>query len=120
MCFQKIRAFDSDPKKRHKALNMMKYLFNLYQLALSHGNEPTDDDLKVFVGKHAGIKIQEWSMPKNDGPGFMEGNFVSEVHTAANFQCVTGVKAEVVHNNLETAFSRNAQPKDVIEDDIPF
>ncbi len=117
--FQKIRAFDKDPKKRHKALNMLKYLFSLYQLALSHGNEPTDDDLKVFVGKHAGIKIQEWSMPKNDG-GIMEGNFVSEVHAAANFQCVTGIKAEVVHNHLETAFSRNAQPKDVIEDDLPF
>ena len=118
--FQKIKAFDEDSKKRHKALNMMKYLYDLFKLKPKHGDAPSDDDLKEFIGKHAGLKIQEWSMPKNDGPGFIEGNFVSEVHAAANFHCVTGIKSEVVHNNLDSAFSRNAKVKDVLEDDLPF
>ncbi len=117
--FQKIHAFDKDPKKKHRALNMLKYLYSLYQIQPKHGDIPTDDDLKVFIGKHAGIKIQEWSMPKKEGPGFIEGNWVAEVHPASNFQCVTGVKAEVVHNNLESAFSRNSGVPE-LESDLPF
>lgn len=118
--FQKIKAFDKDSKKRHRALNMLKYLYSLYQIQPKHNNAPDDDDLRVFVGKFAGIKIQEWSMPKNDGPGFIEGNYVSEIYPAANFQCMTGVKAEVVHSGVDSALTRNSRKQDVIEEDLPF
>lgn len=118
--FQKIKALDMDANKRHKALNMLKYLYGLYQLQPNHADAPTDDDLKVFIGKFGGIKIQEWSMPKNDGFGMIEGNFVSEVHPATNFKCETGVKMEVVHNNLDSAFNRNQASIPGVVDDLPF
>ena len=119
--FQKIKALDADANRRHKALNMLKYLYGLFQVQPKHTGAPTDEDLGAFVGKFGGIKIQEWSMPKNDGSGTMEGNFVSEVHSAANFKCETGVKNEVVHNPLETAFSRNnSSQSSLLTDDLPF
>lgn len=118
--FQKIRANDQDANKRHKALNMMMYLYGLYKLKPTHNEAPTEEDLKVFVGKFGGIKIQEWSMPRNDAPGMIEGNFVSEVHPAANFKCETGIKNEVVHNPMESAFSRNTGIQNPVVDDLPF
>jgi hypothetical protein len=121
--FQKLKVLDMEPKKRHKALNMLKYLYDLFAIKPKHTNAPTEDDLRIFVGKHAGIKIQEWSMPKTDGPGIIEGNFVSEVHPAAGFVCEKGVKAEVVHQSTQTAFDRNPRGGnglDNLDDDIPF
>jgi hypothetical protein len=117
--FQKIKAFDTDVNKRHRALNMLKYLYGLYKIQPKHNEAPTDEDLKIFIGKTGGIKIQEWSAPKKDGHGYIEGNFVSEVHPVDNFKCETGVKMEVVHNNLESAFSRNQSAPGLL-DDLPF
>ena len=34
-------------------------LYQLYKLSPKHAGEPTDEDLSVFVGKTAGIKIKE-------------------------------------------------------------
>lgn len=122
--FQKIHAFDADEKKKHKALNMMMYLYKLYNLSPKSNNPPTDDELKVFIGKYAGLRIQEWSAPKEDGSGMMSGNFISEVHSYEGFKSETGVKLEVVHNPgnpLETAFNRNPRvSNDPLNDDIPF
>lgn len=121
--FHKIHAFDSNEKKRHRSLNMLKLIFQLYNIKPKDNAPPADDFLLAFVGKVAGIKIQEWSAPKSDGSGMMEGNFVSEVHAAQNFVSETGHKKEVVHtpNPLETAFSRNPAGAPIVaEDDIPF
>ena len=122
--FQKIHAFDPEPKKRHRALNMMKLLFTMFHVKPKSDGAPTDDDLRVFSGKYAGIKIQEWSMEKKDGSGIMEGNHVSEVHPAQGFKCETGVKLEVVHNiqhGVDSALTRNPRgAMDVLDGDIPF
>ena len=91
---QKIKVFDEDTKVRHRALNMLKYLCDLFKIEV-WPHAPSDQNLASFVGKVAGIKIREWSMPKQDGSGMASGNFVSEVHDSVGFQSVTGEKMEV-------------------------
>lgn len=119
--FQKIHAFDNDPKKKHRALNMMMLLYKMYGLKPDSNVAPNNKELAAFQGKIAGIKIQEWSAPREDG-SMMEGNWVSEVNPAEGFKSETGIKAEVVHTRpgVESAFSRNSQQKVETTDDIPF
>jgi hypothetical protein len=125
---QKLKVYgdpmskDSD-KTRHRALNMLKLMYQLYSIKPSHSGEPTDKDLHVFVGKTAGIKIRE-TEPNSEGKQY---NWVSEIHEAKGFVCETGVSMVVTHTNvnhtnegLETAFSRNSSKKSDVEDDIPF
>jgi hypothetical protein len=120
---QKIKAFDSDPKARHRALNMLKLMYQLYDIKPKHANPPTDDDLKAFFGKTAGLKIRETEPDKNSGKQY---NWVSEVHAAKGFKCETGIKLVVTHDNimpdgLETAFDRNKKGSaSSMDDDIPF
>ena len=117
--FQKIKAFDADPKKRHRALNMMMYIYNLFNVKPNHSSKPTEDDLKVFIDKHAGIKIKEWSMERTDSPGFIEGNFVSEIYPAQNFKCEIGKKIEKQYSIVDSAFTRNNKIEE-LQDEIPF
>jgi hypothetical protein len=118
--FQKIKAFDQEPKRRHKSLNMLKYLFCLFDIKLTHSEPPNDQDLSKFVEKQAGIKIQEWSMPRTDGPGIMEGNYISEVHNVNGFKSETGVKLVPAIQPMESALQRNPKGYNDIEDDLPF
>jgi hypothetical protein len=115
--FHKIHAYDEDSKKRHRALNLLMLIFKMFEVKPKDNNPPTDDFLMIFAGKVAGIKIQEWEFNGKNG------NWVSEVHAAKDFKCVTGTKMEVTHTNspVDSAFSRN--PKGVgvdLESDIPF
>jgi hypothetical protein len=125
---QKLKVYgdpqskDSD-KARHRALNMLKLIYQLYNVKPKHASDPTDQDLHVFVGKAAGIKIRE-TEPNHEGKQY---NWVAEIHEAKGFVCETGVSMVVTHTNvnhatdsLETAFSRNATKKSELEDDIPF
>ncbi len=111
---------DKDPAKtRHRALNMLKLIYQLFNISPKHNNAPSDEDLAVFLHKTAGIKIRE-TEPNKEGKQY---NWVSEVHNAQGFKSETGVRIEVVHtrDNLDTAFSRNPKAKeDDLEDDIPF
>lgn len=118
--YQKIHAFDADPKKRHRALNMLMYVYKLFNLKPASSHAPTDQDLLVFTGKTAGIKIQE-TAPNENGKQY---NWVSEVHPPENFVSETGIKLEIVHtpsHNIESAFSRNPKGQNMsLTDDIPF
>lgn len=121
---QKIKCFDGKPEQIERAKNMLMLVMKLCDYRPSHSNEPTTADLSEMVGKVVGIVIGEWSMPKSDGSGMMEGNFVREVHKSEGFECETGVKAEVVHtpnSHVDSAFSRNSKSgSDDLEMDIPF
>lgn len=135
---QKIKAFDTDPKVRHRALNMLKLIYLMYKVKPGHTNEPSDIELKAFVNKFAGLRIREWSIEKQDGSGIMEGNFIAEVHPSQGFKCETGVKTVVTHTNNLTPFGHNQEPLDsafnrqksynpssgdtmgMVEDDLPF
>jgi len=127
---QKIKVY-GDPlakdtaKARHRALNMLKLIYQLYNIKPKHANPPTDQDLCVFIGKQAGIKIRE-TEPKEG----RQYNWVSEIHDAKGFKCETGISIVVTHTNvahhgqgpIDSAFSRHAQlPNDsALDDDIPF
>lgn len=127
---QKLKVY-GDPmakdsaKARHRALNMLKLIYQLYQVKPKHSNDPTDTDLAVFVGKAAGIKIRE-TEPNAEGKQY---NWVAEIHEAKGFKCETGIKLVVTHTQVnpqndlfDNAFSRNRQQAETqdLTDDIPF
>lgn len=132
---QKLKVIDSDPrdkdpaKTRHRGLNMMKLMYQLFNLKPKHANMPTNQDLAVFSGKIAGIKIRE-TEPNEEGKQY---NWVSEVHDPKGFKCETGINVVVTHKPkqtmnfdqgpLDSAFSRSGQytgdPGPNV-DDIPF
>ena len=128
---QKLKVFggnsyDRDPAKtRHRALNMLKLLYQLFKIKPSHTGAPTDQDLASFNGKVAGIKIRE-TEPNDQGKQY---NWVGEVHKAEGFKCETGISLVVTHTNkapsqgpLDSAFSRNSNVGDPgpSSDDIPW
>src|ERR1700750_1915181 len=48
--------FDKDSAKtRHRALNMLKLLYQLFDIKPKHTNPPSDQDLAIFGGKMAGL-----------------------------------------------------------------
>ncbi len=123
---QKIKVYGDamakDPAKaRHRALNMLKLLYILYGVKPKHAGDPTDQDLSVFIGKSAGIKVRE-TEPNDQGKQY---NWVAEVHDAKDFKCETGVSVVVTHSrsqgDLDSAFSRNEKSSvSSLDDDIPF
>lgn len=115
---QKLHVFDHDIKKRHRALNMLKLMYQLFRISPTHKNAPSDDDLMIFTGKTAGICIRE-TEPNEKGNIY---NWVSEVHEIKGFKCVTGIKTVIESKpsgDLGSAFSRNEKENTVL-DDIPF
>ena len=118
---QKIKVFDGKPEAIHRSLNMLKLLMTLCSYQPDHSREPTNQDLANLHGKVLGLKIGDWSMPREDGT-IGEGNFIRELHPATGFKCETGVKAEITHtrSSVESAFSRNQPVKDSLLDDVPF
>lgn len=117
---------ENSDKAKHRALNMLKLIYQLYNVKPTHAGEPTDKDLYVFVGKTAGIRIRE-TEPNDNGRRY---NWVAEIHDAKGFKCETGVSVVVTHTNaqkhsqgsLESALQRNshAQIAQELDDDIPF
>ena len=123
---QKLKVWgdprDKDPARtKHRALNMLKLIYQLYKVQPKNGAEPTDQDLAVFVGKEAGIKIRE-TEPNEEGKQY---NWVAEIHDAKGFVCETGIKLEVTHtfnDRMDSALDRNRarQQGAQVEDDVPF
>lgn len=118
---QKLRVFlnGSDDKSKYahkKALNMLKLIYDTFEIKLKHKNAPSDSDLSEFHGKIAGIVIFE-TQPNADGKQY---NRVGEVHSSKDFKSETGVKLVVSSSPVETAFSRNEGTNYIPQDDIPF
>ena len=119
---QKLKVWgdnrDKDPvRTRHRALNMLKLLYQLYDIKPKHSEDPTDADLAIFAGKIAGIKIRE-TEPNEQGRQY---NWVSEIHAPKGFKSETGTKLVVTRTPnapIESAFSRNQQVE--LENDVPF
>lgn len=120
---QKIKCFTGKPEQIDRALNMLMLIMKLCDHKQMHYNEPSSDELQKMNGKVLGIKIREWSMPKADGSGISEGNFVSEVHPIEGFIAEVGIKLEpIVSFPVDSALSRNSDSKSgpSIEDELPF
>lgn len=130
---QKLKVFggdsyDKDPAKtKHRSLNMLKLLYQLFNMKPKHSNTPTDQDLALFVGKEAGLKIRE-TEPNDEGKQY---NWVAEVHETKGFVCETGISVVVTHKPkqskdygqgpLDSAFNRNSPSMAIpADEDIPF
>ena len=113
--------YDKDSSKtRHRALNMLKLLYQLFNIKPKHTNPPTDQDLAMFVGKVAGIKIRETGM-NDKGKVY---NWVAEVHPSTGFKSETGAglpilaHASVSSRSSMGVFDNSAPPLDL--SDVPF
>lgn len=118
--------YDKDPTKtRHRALNMLKLLYQLFNIQPRDGNPPTDQDLASFYGKIAGLKIRE-TEPNDKGRQY---NWVAEVHSSQGFKSETGVGLRVVaqtavssyssnHSSMDNSLNNNVPAPDL--DDVPF
>ncbi len=115
---QKIKCFDGKPEQIDRALNMLKLVMQLCDFKPTHADAPQDLELIPMFNKICSIKIGEWSMPKADG-GFMEGNFVREVHASGQLAPETGVKTVVTHAST-SALQRHASTPELPDDGIPF
>ncbi len=128
---QKIKVYggdqyDKDPAKtRYRALNMLKLLYQLFKISPKHTNPPTDQDLAMFVGKIAGLKIRE-TAPNDNGRQY---NWVAEVHPSQGFKSETGaglpILAQSSVSNYSSsrsaaldAFDNNSPTLDL--SDVPF
>lgn len=120
---QKLKVFNGTEQAINRNLNMMKLMMDLCGFKPSHSNAPSVEDLSPMIGKILGVKIGEWSLPKRDGSGLMEGNFIREISAANEIKDITAVKSSIPPyvSTVDTAFSRNPKGKpDVFEGDIPF
>ena len=120
---QKIKCFDGTNDQVERNLNMLMLIMKLCDFKPTHNDEPTASELASLCGKIIGIVIGEWSLPKQDGTGNMEGNFVRECYKSEGFKCETGVKAEIKHAApvSDSAMSRNKPDMDDgFMNDVPF
>ena len=123
---QKIRCFDENANKRHRALNMLKLTYQTFNVKPASAGEPTAGELSIFVGKIAGIKVRQWSMQMESGE-FKEGNFVSEVHSERGFVAVAGKLKDLKPKSSAppsfmppTPMSENPAPVGFEDDTLPF
>lgn len=113
---QRMKPFSGSNESIDRALNMLMLIMKICEFSPTHEEMLSPFDLLPMTGKMMGIKINEYSIPKDDG-GLIRGNFVSEVHPlSADFKPQTGKPLEVSDSSL----SRNSRVAKQPEDDIPF
>lgn len=128
---QKLKVYGGDQydkdsnKTRHRALNMLKLLYQLFNIKPKHTNPPTDQDLAAFSGKIAGIKIRETEM-NDKGKQY---NWIAEVHPSQGFKGETGTGLPVVARTTVSSYSSNKASDSPFNDsaapvfdenDVPF
>lgn len=109
---QKLNVFDTKPERAQRSLNMMMLIYNLFEYKPTHNNAPSIEELKIFSGKMAGIKIQEWEFEGK------QGNRVSEVYQLdENFMPEVGIKLKKVTSTPTRHSSDEILNLDM---DVPF
>lgn len=120
---QSLYVFDLDPygkdeqeklRKHFRHLNMFKILYDVCNMRPSHASEPTEEELQEFVGRIAGIKINE-TLPNDKGNVY---NYVSEIHSPKGFTCEVGVKKDVPEKRRME--DKPTTVAEVFDADIPF
>lgn len=114
--FQKIHVFDTDEKKRHRALNMLMLVYRMFSMSPTSSNPPSDEELAIFKGKLAGIRIQE-TAPNDHGRQY---NWVSQVKTCEGFVCATGESVIVTHMPSSLSSFANGRTGMDLDGDLPF
>lgn len=124
---QKLKVFggdhyDKEPEKtRHRALNMLKLIYKLFNVTPTHAEPPADQDLAIFIGKIAGIKIRE-TEPNEKGKQY---NWVAEIHASTGFVCQTGLGLPIIPRKKTMNYSHDIDnallSQDAFHnDDMPF
>lgn len=119
---QKIKPFTGSPEQIDRNLNMFLLLLNLCHYIPAHDNPPSETELRALYGRTVSIKIREWHLPKRDGSGMMDGNFVAEIYAANSIPTATGEYEEIkpiTKYPVESALNRNAT-SNALDNDIPF
>lgn len=93
---QKIRCFGEDSPKRLRALNMLIRLLAICNAVPFDQEEPSNEVLAALQGQLLMIEVSEWSLPRRDGNGVMEGNWVSGIYKPGEVETKKGVKKEPV------------------------
>lgn len=117
---QKIKCFAGSPEAIDRNLNMLRLVMELCEFKPTTKEAPGDLELLPMFNKVISVKIREWSMPKRDGSGIMEGNFVSEIYKTGEIAPETGIKTVATHFPTDSALNRNSKLADVPDDEIPF
>ena len=115
----KIKCFSGKPEQIQRNLNMLKLVLEICDFKPTHSNPPSDMELGFTMNKLVAVKVGEYSIPKENEPGTIDGNFVREVHKSGSIPTETGVKAEVKARPTESALTRNAGIPD-LDSDLPF
>lgn len=114
---QKIKCWDNDATKRHKALNMFMLLHNIFKVE-TVDREPNRADLMRFLNKGAGIKVQLTKPMPETGNRY---NWVSEVHSPQGFETyVPEVVEEKIEIKPKTSYLGVSNPDSDLDSDIPF
>jgi hypothetical protein len=85
---QNIKAFDKDPKKKDKAIDMLVRIMKLCRFSPPHADAPTSSDLLALKQMKIQIKIGQWDMNGNSG------NFVRGVYYFNECEVQTGIFVE--------------------------
>src|SRR5690606_29622729 len=97
---------------RHRALNMLKLIYSMFNVKPEGTEAPSDKDFLKLVGKEAGIRVRETPPGDND----RIYNWVSEVHPSDGFVCETGISVVRVHKATPVSSS---VPQS-LEEDVPW
>lgn len=119
--FQKVRVFDENPQRRHRALNMMKFIYMLFGIKPESNQEPGQHELNKFVSKHAVIMVDQWQLEVNGEK--KEGNFVSAIYNKDEMRKIE--KPAPGSSNKFTDTSKKVAPdfsttSDLDDTDLPF
>lgn len=112
---QSLTPYAPETPKSDRAKEMFVRLYNLCELKPTHANEPTKQDLMVFIGKKASLKT---------GNGIIKGverTWVREVHATGHLEVETGITHITFGSPVESALTRNPRVESLdINDDVPF
>lgn len=122
--FQKVRVWESDPKKADKAKRMLAAIdANAGGKLIAAGKEPNDASLTAaLVNKPMVIKLQVWEITKEDGTTG-KGNWVCAVspRSAAQPAQPSVVASDAPATQPQTQPQATAASLGVsFDDDIPF
>lgn len=123
--FQKLKVFESDPKKRDKAIMMLMAIDANTGGHLSKLNgEPSDQDLTKLCGRKIGVMVDVWKIKDSETGEEKSGNWIKMVSSPKD----AGEKLKEMGGNPKPAEKPVTQTKqsakvtieDESDDDFPF
>lgn len=116
----RIRPYSTTDEVKHRNLNLLKLVYNMFGVRPSHAGAPNDTDFAQFIGKPCGCR---WQLTDPNDKGYTY-NYISEVHPIQGFTDSVGEETVVTStpaSKVDSAFERNRNnAPDLTDEDIPF